>query len=157
MDLHNCTLCPRQCGVDRYNGTGFCGEKAVIRAAKAYLHMWEEPCISGTNGSGTVFFSGCCLKCKFCQNYKISCEGHGKEITIDRLAQIFLELQEKGVECNLEDIAHDIEERDTRDMNREIAPLKQAEDAVLVDSSDMTIDEVVDKICQLVQEKKENK
>ena len=96
MDLHNCTLCPRQCGIDRYNRTGFCGEKAVIRAAKAYLHMWEEPCISGTNGSGTVFFSGCCLKCKFCQNYKISCEGQGKEISIDRLAEIFLELQEKG-------------------------------------------------------------
>lgn len=96
MDLHNCTLCPRQCRIDRYNETGFCGEKAVIRAAKAYLHMWEEPCISGTNGSGTVFFSGCCLKCRFCQNYKISCEGHGKEITIDRLAEIFLELQEKG-------------------------------------------------------------
>lgn len=96
MDLHNCMLCPRQCGIDRYNQTGFCGEKGVIRAAKAYLHMWEEPCISGTNGSGTVFFSGCCLKCRFCQNYKISCEGHGKEITIERLAEIFLELQEKG-------------------------------------------------------------
>ncbi len=96
MDLHNCTLCPRQCGINRYSGTGFCGEKAVIRAAKAYLHMWEEPCISGTNGSGTVFFSGCCLKCCFCQNYKISCEGHGKEITVERLAKIFLELQEKG-------------------------------------------------------------
>lgn len=96
MNLHNCTLCPRQCGIDRYNGAGFCGEKAVIRAAKAYLHMWEEPCISGTNGSGTVFFSGCCLKCKFCQNYRISCEGHGKEITVERLAEIFLELQENG-------------------------------------------------------------
>ena len=96
MDLHKCTLCPRQCGIDRYSKAGFCGEKTLIRAAKAYLHMWEEPCISGTNGSGTVFFSGCCLKCRFCQNYKISCEGHGKEITVQRLAEIFLELQEKG-------------------------------------------------------------
>lgn len=96
MDFHSCTLCPRQCGADRYSGTGFCGEKAVIRVAKAYLHMWEEPCISGTCGSGTVFFSGCCLKCRFCQNYKISCDGYGKEITLTRLSEIFLELQEKG-------------------------------------------------------------
>lgn len=96
MDLHNCTLCPRKCGTDRYNGTGFCGCGVNIRAAKAYLHMWEEPCISGKNGSGTVFFSGCCMKCCFCQNYKISSENLGKEITAARLAEIFLELQEKG-------------------------------------------------------------
>lgn len=96
MDMHNCRLCPRECGSDRYMGTGFCGCGANIRAAKAYLHMWEEPCISGTRGSGTVFFSGCNLKCCFCQNYKISHENHGKEITENRLAEIFIELQKQG-------------------------------------------------------------
>lgn len=96
MDFHNCTLCPRKCGADRLSGVGFCGCGAEIRAAKAYLHMWEEPCVSGTNGSGTVFFSGCCLKCCFCQNYKISSEGFGKIISCARLAEIFLELQEQG-------------------------------------------------------------
>ena len=96
MDINNCSLCPRECGADRYTGTGFCGCGANIRAAKAYLHMWEEPCISGTRGSGTVFFSGCNLKCCFCQNYKISHENHGKNITESRLAEIFLELQRQG-------------------------------------------------------------
>ncbi len=96
MDINNCNLCPRECGADRYTGTGFCGCGANIRAAKAYLHMWEEPCISGTRGSGTVFFSGCNLKCCFCQNYKISHENHGKSITESRLAEIFLELQRQG-------------------------------------------------------------
>ena len=96
MDFHHCTLCPRMCGADRYSETGFCGCGIDIRAAKAWLHMWEEPCISGTNGSGTVFFSGCCLKCCFCQNYEISSQGAGKEISVQRLSEIFLELQEKG-------------------------------------------------------------
>ena len=96
MDINNCNLCPRECGADRYTGTGFCGCGANIRAAKAYLHMWVEPCISGTRGSGTVFFSGCNLKCCFCQNYKISHENHGKSITESRLAEIFLELQRQG-------------------------------------------------------------
>lgn len=96
MDMHNCSLCPRECGADRYTGTGFCGCGVYIRAAKAYLHMWEEPCISGARGSGTVFFSGCNLKCCFCQNYKISHENRGKEITEIRLAEIFLELQQQG-------------------------------------------------------------
>lgn len=96
MDLHRCTLCPRKCGADRYTKAGFCGSGSLVRAAKAYLHMWEEPCISGTRGSGTVFFSGCCLKCCYCQNYKISCENLGKEISETRLAEIFLELQKKG-------------------------------------------------------------
>lgn len=93
MTLENCTLCPRQCGADRYNSAGFCGCGAEVRAAKAYLHMWEEPCISGENGSGTVFFSGCNLKCCFCQNYRISSEGIGKTISVQRLSEIFLELQ----------------------------------------------------------------
>lgn len=95
-DLHNCKLCPRKCGADRYAGKGFCGCGAEIKAAKAFLHMWEEPCISGENGAGTVFFSGCNLKCLYCQNYRISAENFGKEISAERLAEIFLELRDKG-------------------------------------------------------------
>ena len=93
----SCTLCPRRCGADRAAGqTGFCGAGGTLKAARAALHFWEEPCISGTRGSGTVFFSGCTLKCCFCQNYPISAEGLGKEITIEHLAEIFLGLQEQG-------------------------------------------------------------
>ena len=93
----SCTLCPRCCGADRAAGqTGFCGAGGTLKAARAALHFWEEPCISGTRGSGTVFFSGCTLKCCFCQNYPISAEGLGKEITIEHLAEIFLDLQEQG-------------------------------------------------------------
>ena len=93
----SCTLCPRRCGADRAAGqTGFCGAGGTLKAARAALHFWEEPCISGTRGSGTVFFSGCTLKCCFCQNYPISAEGLGKEITIEHLAGIFLGLQEQG-------------------------------------------------------------
>ena len=92
-----CTLCPRQCKADRAAGqTGFCGAGRTLKAARAALHFWEEPCISGTRGSGTVFFSGCTLKCYFCQNYPISAEGLGKEITVERLAEIFLDLQAQG-------------------------------------------------------------
>lgn len=91
-----CELCPRKCGVDREEATGFCGMGENISAAKAMLHHWEEPCISGTHGSGTVFFSGCVLKCAFCQNYEISLEGKSREITTTRLAEIFIELQERG-------------------------------------------------------------
>ena len=92
-----CTLCPRRCGVDRTAGqVGFCGAGAQLRAARAALHFWEEPCISGTRGSGTVFFSGCTLKCCFCQNYPISIEGNGREITVEHLAEIFLDLQAQG-------------------------------------------------------------
>ena len=91
------SLCPRECGVNRLNGRkGFCGQTASLKVARAALHMWEEPCISGTNGSGTVFFSGCHLGCVFCQNGQISRGSKGKEISIIRLAQIFMELQEKG-------------------------------------------------------------
>ena len=93
----NCTLCPRQCHADRASGrVGFCGAGGTLKAARAALHFWEEPCISGTRGSGTVFFSGCTLKCCFCQNYPISAEGLGKEITVEHLAQIFLDLQAQG-------------------------------------------------------------
>lgn len=95
-----CTLCPRSCRVDREGGEkGFCQvSDTKIRVARAALHMWEEPCISGTEGSGTVFFSGCPLRCVYCQNRDIARAGAGKEITVERLAQIFLELQEKGAE-----------------------------------------------------------
>lgn len=95
-DFTKCELCPRKCGADRTNGVGFCGEGVKLRAAKAYLHKWEEPCLSGENGSGTVFFSGCSLKCVFCQNYKISSENLGTAISEERLGEIFLELQAKG-------------------------------------------------------------
>ena len=92
-----CTLCPRRCGANRAAGrTGFCGAGATLKVARAALHHWEEPCISGTRGSGTVFFSGCTLKCCFCQNYPISAEGLGKEITVEHLAEIFLNLQAQG-------------------------------------------------------------
>lgn len=93
---NSCTLCPRMCNADRSTSRGFCQAGDTLKVARAALHPWEEPCISGTNGSGTVFFSGCTLKCIFCQNHTLSHENYGKEITIERLAEIFLELQEKG-------------------------------------------------------------
>ena len=95
--LDSCKLCPRNCGANRSSGKrGFCGAGEKIRVARAALHYWEEPCISGDIGSGTVFFSYCTLKCVFCQNYDISQCSWGKEITIERLAEIFIELQNKG-------------------------------------------------------------
>ena len=92
-----CTLCPRNCRIDRSKTTGACSVKG-LKTAKASLHFGEEPCISGTDGrgAGTIFFSGCSLKCCFCQNYQISHEGFGREITEKRLSEIFLELQDKG-------------------------------------------------------------
>ena len=93
----SCTLCPRNCHVDRTaHQTGFCGMDDSIQIARASLHMWEEPCISGTNGSGTVFFTGCNLKCVFCQNHSIAIGQKGKEVTPSRLADLFLMLQDKG-------------------------------------------------------------
>ena len=91
-----CRLCPRNCGVDRNRTVGVCGQSDKLYVARAALHMWEEPCISGESGSGTVFFSGCNLGCVYCQNREISSEHKGFEITSDRLAEIFLELQNKG-------------------------------------------------------------
>lgn len=91
-----CNLCPRECGVDRSISTGFCKSGDKLKVARAALHYWEEPCISGKDGSGTVFFSGCNLKCCFCQNYNISSDCFGKEISVERLGEIFLELQDKG-------------------------------------------------------------
>lgn len=117
MDLlRQCELCPRKCGINRYETTGFCGIGAEIRIARAALHYMEEPCISGNVsvkelnlpaadgiktdnkrlGSGTIFFSGCNLKCCYCQNHKLSHDNFGKSISAERLAEIFLELQEKG-------------------------------------------------------------
>ncbi len=94
--LENCTLCPRNCGIDRTKAVGFCGATDKIRVARAALHFWEEPCISGTQGSGTVFFSGCNLRCVYCQNHQISLHKFGTEISTERLSKIFLELQAKG-------------------------------------------------------------
>lgn len=95
--LKKCSLCPRECGADRLSGEiGFCRAGAKAKIARADLHMWEEPCISGTNGSGTVFFSGCNLKCCFCQNYEISEGCKGFELTAEELADTFLMLQGRG-------------------------------------------------------------
>ncbi len=95
MDLTNCHLCPRECGVDRTQGIGGCKVGSTITAARAALHMWEEPCISGEEGSGAVFFSGCNLGCVYCQNREIALGHSGKVITEARLCEIYLELQEK--------------------------------------------------------------
>lgn len=95
--MSDCTLCPRQCHANRAAGqVGFCGQTVEITAARAALHFWEEPCISGSHGSGAVFFSGCSLQCVFCQNHNIAVGKSGKIITSERLSEIFLELQEKG-------------------------------------------------------------
>lgn len=91
-----CRLCPRKCGVDRAKTAGFCKMGEKITAARAALHYWEEPCVSGKSGSGAVFFSGCVMRCVFCQNYEISAGGFGKEISEERLAEIFLELEQQG-------------------------------------------------------------
>lgn len=96
-ELSNCTLCPRECHVNRNAGEiGYCGQTAVLTAARAALHFWEEPCLSGTNGSGAVFFCGCNLCCVYCQNHEIAQGLSGRAITASRLCEIFLELQEKG-------------------------------------------------------------
>lgn len=99
MDLTHCTLCPRECGANRAQGNGRCGAGKLPKLARAALHRWEEPCISGGDprrGSGTVFFSGCPLGCRFCQNRPISQGNFGKEVPVTRLAEIFLELQGQG-------------------------------------------------------------
>ena len=92
-----CGLCPRECKVDRTQGErGYCGQTAELYVARAALHQWEEPCLSGTIGSGTIFFTGCPLGCVFCQNLEIAAGNVGKKISVKRLAEIFLELQEQG-------------------------------------------------------------
>ena len=99
MDMRTmqaCDLCPRLCGADRSREKGYCGCGEFVKVARAALHHWEEPCISGSRGSGTVFFCGCPLGCVYCQNHEISRGGAGQEITVPRLAEVFLELQAQG-------------------------------------------------------------
>jgi putative pyruvate formate lyase activating enzyme len=99
LEITSCGLCPRECGADRTKERGRCGGGGLPRLARAALHRWEEPCLSGSDparGSGAVFFSGCPLGCCFCQNYTISEGNFGREVTVRRLARIFLELQEAG-------------------------------------------------------------
>lgn len=95
-DLQNCRICPRDCRVNRYETRGFCGAGEQIEINIAQLHFGEEPCLSGSRGSGTIFFSHCNLKCVFCQNYAISIEGHGREISEAELIRIMLDLQQQG-------------------------------------------------------------
>lgn len=98
-DKKGCMLCPRECMADRAHGeTGYCGMPMELTVARAALHFWEEPCITGKGGSGTVFFSGCTLRCVFCQNYEIAAGTAGKRICPERLTEIFWELKEQGAE-----------------------------------------------------------
>ena len=99
-----CNICPRACGVNRFEKAGYCGAGAGIKAARAMIHQGEEPCISGGNGTnrsgaGAIFFTGCNLRCVFCQNFEISWEQQGREITEERLGEIMLELQNQGAAC----------------------------------------------------------
>ena len=94
--LKNCCLCPRKCGINRYEQKGYCGANNKLKIAHYSLHMWEEPVISGDTGSGTVFFSNCNMKCMYCQNKKISLDGYGKYTSLKRLEEIMMELQDKG-------------------------------------------------------------
>lgn len=97
MSVSPCNLCPRECMARRGEGQkGYCLMEEEILVARAALHMWEEPCISGEKGSGTVFFTGCNLRCVYCQNYEIAAGKRGKAVTVPRLAEIFLKLQDKG-------------------------------------------------------------
>lgn len=98
MDLQHCLLCPRACGANRKKTAGLCGGGAELRAARAALHFWEEPCISGTGGAGAIFFSGCALRCCYCQNQQISREHFGTVLSIAKLSEIILRLQEEGAE-----------------------------------------------------------
>jgi putative pyruvate formate lyase activating enzyme len=96
-DLSECRLCPRRCGVDRSQGRiGVCAVPEMVYVARAALHFWEEPCISGENGSGTVFFSGCPLRCVYCQNFELARAKRGKPVTVEALSRLFLKLQEEG-------------------------------------------------------------
>lgn len=96
LDITNCNLCPRRCGVNRTMSVGFCGAGDKVRIALVSLHQWEEPCLVGEKGAGTVFFSYCNLRCVYCQNHEISHGGQGVEVTTERLAEIFLEQQARG-------------------------------------------------------------
>lgn len=98
--LKNCTLCPRECKVNRYEKRGFCRQSNKLKIARADLHLWEEPPICTENGSGAIFFCGCTLKCCFCQNHEISQGDTGYEISVSELSDIMLSLQSKGA-CNI--------------------------------------------------------
>ena len=100
MSTDICRLCPRNCGVDRSKKKGYCSVGENVVAGRAALHYWEEPVLADGRGSGAVFFSGCSLKCVYCQNYALS-RGEGKEISVDRLADIFKELEDQGA-CNID-------------------------------------------------------
>lgn len=97
--IEKCTLCPRNCSAKRYedHGNGYCRMGILPKISRAAPHMWEEPCISGTKGSGTIFFTGCVLSCVFCQNYKISSGGNGRTITVDELINYMKHLEDMGV------------------------------------------------------------
>ncbi len=97
MAMEHCTLCPRRCGTDRTQGVGVCGMPATLLISRAAPHMWEEPAISGKHGSGTIFFTGCNLRCIFCQNRVISHEGLGRAVTEEELCAVMLDLQVQGV------------------------------------------------------------
>lgn len=120
-----CTLCPRKCGIDRTTSRGRCGVSDKIKLARAALHFWEEPCISGVRGAGTVFFSGCQLGCVYCQNSAISRGRSGIEITRERLVDIFFELAEKGAhnidlvtpDCFISDVVPAIKEAKKRGLD----------------------------------------
>ncbi len=96
-DFSDCRLCPRGCSADRTNSTGYCGAADKLIVSRISRHMWEEPCISGTRGSGTVFFSGCQMKCVFCQNRELSVDCIGETLSVQRLSSLFLDLQASGV------------------------------------------------------------
>lgn len=99
--LQCCEICPRRCKVNRHKGVGYCGAGDKVKVALVSLHKWEEPCLVGDNGAGTIFFSNCNLRCVYCQNHEISHGGFGEEISIERLAEIFIEQQERGA-ANIE-------------------------------------------------------
>lgn len=97
QELDSCELCPRRCKVNRNNGEkGVCGQTSAVKVARSALHYWEEPCISGTEGSGAVFFSGCNVGCVFCQNRSIAKEGYGIDVSVEELANLFLDLEKQG-------------------------------------------------------------
>lgn len=98
-DFKNCRLCPRDCKADRTAKSGYCRMSDKLTAARVMLHKWEEPCLAGKYGAGAIFFSGCSLKCVYCQNYEISELDKGKEITVQKLSEVFLRLQENNASC----------------------------------------------------------
>ncbi len=121
IDFQNCILCPRECHGDRTKSKGYCKSGEAIRLARAMPHFWEEPCISGTKGSGAIFFSGCTLRCAFCQNYTISAQNFGKEVSAERFAEICFELKDKGVH-NLNLVTPDAYAPQVAEILREIKP-----------------------------------